>query len=113
MGSYKCIARIRIENTAASEGSDFGHGLAALLEGVKEGGSLNKAAKDMGMAYSKAWKTLKNTEKELGFELLERRAQHGSVLTEKGEEFLILFRLAEEKAQAAAQEVFDRFKIED
>jgi len=109
MENYKCIARIRIKNTCAVDGSDFGHGIAALLTGVEECGSLNKAAKDMGMAYSKAWKSIKNTEKELGFELLERRAQHGSVLTEKGSEFLMLFRLAEEKAQLAAQEVFEGF----
>ena len=110
MGKYKCIVRMRVENSDASDGSDFGHGLAELLSGVRESGSLNKAAKDMGMAYSKAWKSVKNTEKELGFELIERRAQHGSVLTEKGEEFLRLFNLAEAEAEKAAQKVFENFK---
>ena len=107
MEKFKCVARIRVRNAASSEGSDFGHGVAALLKGVKEQGSLNRAAKDMGMAYSKAWKTIKNTEAGLGFDLLERRAQHGSVLTDKGEDFLAAFTKAEESARRVAQKIFD------
>lgn len=111
MGKLKCTARIRVKNLHTDAGSEFGHGVAMLLSGVKDYGSLNRAAKDMGMAYSKTWKSIKNTEECLGFELLERRAQHGSVLTEKGEEFLLMFSLAEEKAQKAAQKVLDDFLI--
>ena len=32
----------------------FGRGVAMLCRGVRDDGSLNKAAKNMGMAYSKA-----------------------------------------------------------
>lgn len=109
MGNLKCVVRLRVESRKENEGSAFGHGTAALLEGVKEYGSLNRAAKEMGMAYSKAWKSIKKTEECLGFELMERKAQHGSVLTDKGEEFLIVFKNAEEEAQAAAQKVLDKF----
>lgn len=40
----------------------FGRGIARLCEGVERTGSLNKACKEMGMAYSKAWKIMHNTE---------------------------------------------------
>ena len=51
----------------------FGPGVAALLEGTDRHGSLQAAAGDMGMAYSKAWTTLRRCEQALGFPLLERK----------------------------------------
>ena len=37
----------------------FGKGTASLLRGVEKHGSLNKAAKELRMAYSKAWRLVK------------------------------------------------------
>ena len=48
----------------------FGPGIAALLRHVQQLHSLRAAAAQMGMAYSKAWTILKNSEKELGCKLL-------------------------------------------
>ena len=50
----------------------FGQGPYRLLVLVDKLGSLNKAASEMGMAYSKALNILKNAERELKIELLER-----------------------------------------
>ena len=44
----------------------FGPGMVMLLREVERTGSLQKAAKAMNMAYSKAWKMLKGAEKECG-----------------------------------------------
>ena len=41
----------------------FGPGMVMLLREVERTGSLQKAAKAMNMAYSKAWKMLKGAEK--------------------------------------------------
>lgn len=101
-----CIARLRIRNRESDTKTAFGHGTAQLLQGIVELASLNQAAKRMGMAYSKAWKSIRATEAHLGFALIERHAQHGSVLTEKGAKFLELFLRAEEAANKAAAEVF-------
>ena len=101
-----CIARLRIRNRESDTKTAFGHGTAQLLQGIVELDSLNQAAKRMGMAYSKAWKSIRATEAHLGFDLIERHAQHGSVLTEKGKKFLELFLRAEEAANQAAAEVF-------
>ncbi len=106
----ECIARLRIRNPGSDTKSAFGHGTAQLLQGIVELDSLNQAAKRMGMAYSKAWKSIRATEAHLGFELIERHAQHGSVLTEKGRAFLDCFLRAEEAAERAAAEVFREFQ---
>ena len=70
------------------EGKAFGPGLAALLHGVDETSSLQKAAASMDMAYSKAWKILKNAEEVWGLKLTDReiggKNGGGSVLTREG-----------------------------
>ena len=45
----------------------FGPGMVALLRAVEKTGSLQRAARSMNMAYSKAWKMLRVAEKEWGF----------------------------------------------
>ena len=73
--------KLTIENPKDESGSAFGPGVAALCLGVRETGSLNAAAKNMGMAYSKAWRIMKDTESSLGVQLLVRDGAHGSTLT--------------------------------
>ncbi|WP_139650903.1 winged helix-turn-helix domain-containing protein [Raoultibacter phocaeensis] len=80
--------RLSIENPASESGSVFGRGIANLCLGVRETGSLNAAAKGMGMAYSKAWRIIKETEAALGVQLLDRDGAHGSTLTEAGDKIL-------------------------
>lgn len=108
--SLECIARLRVRSADNDTRSAFGHGTAQLLQGIVELESLNQAAKRMGMAYSKAWKSIRATEEHLGFDLIERHAQHGSVLTEKGRRFLDCFLCAEEAANRAAAEVFQSWE---
>lgn len=70
----------------------FGPGVEELLRLVDETGSLHMAAARMEMSYSKAWKMLKSTERELQFPVLERQAGGAgggfSKLTPEGREFL-------------------------
>lgn len=70
----------------------FGLGCAQLLEGVAEERSLNRAAKRMGMAYSKAWRVVREAEGQLGMQLLERDGARGSELTADGERVLAAYR---------------------
>ena len=102
-----CITRLRIRRGEEDTKTAFGHGTAQLLQGIRELKSLNRAAKRMGMAYSKAWKSIRSTEDHLGFPLIERKAQHGSELTEQGERFLDYFLRAEAAAEEAASKVFE------
>ena len=70
----------------------FGDGPCRLLKLVEETGSLRKAAAEMGMAYTKAMKLLKQAEQAVGKPLTERviggAKGGGSQLTEAGKELV-------------------------
>lgn len=70
----------------------FGPGVARLLSGVEELGSLRRSAARMQMSYNKAWGIVHACEEQLGFALLERRiggaGGGGAELTEKGHALL-------------------------
>ena len=55
-------------------GKAFGDGPYELLRRVEKKKSLHRAANQMGMAYSKAWRLIRTMEERLGFVLLERKA---------------------------------------
>ncbi len=78
--------RIIFEN---AEGDKvFGKGPYLLLLKVKEFGSLNKAANEMGMSYSKAFNVIKKCEKSFSKQFMTREIGGakggGSTLTEDG-----------------------------
>ena len=76
--------KLSLQSQDGQDGAVFGSGVAQLCRGVEQWGSLNKAAKEMNMAYSKAWRIMKHTEASFGIQLLERNGAHGSVLTSEG-----------------------------
>ena len=107
LANLKPTIRLSIMNPDAESGSLFGRGIASLCLGVRETGSLNAAAKGMGMAYSKAWRIIKDTEAALDLQLLNRDGAHGSDLTEAGNKLLDTYLAIEEKLQKEAEELFD------
>lgn len=70
----------------------FGPGVASLLVRVKEFHSLRSAAQSMEMAYSKAWKIVRQAENGLGCKLLSSttggKGGGGAVLTAEAEQIL-------------------------
>jgi molybdate transport system regulatory protein len=84
----------------------FCRGVAQILTGVIELGSINAATKAIGMAYSKAWRILKEAEAEFGFNFVDRYGARGSTITPKGEELLKRFLKAEANAAAGANQAF-------
>lgn len=107
LANLKPTIRLSIMNPDAESGSLFGRGIASLCLGVRETGSLNAAAKGMGMAYSKAWRIIKDTEAALDLQLLNRDGTHGSDLTEAGNKLLDTYLAIEEKLQKEAEELFE------
>ena len=111
MGVKQLKPRIKltIETPRSQGGPAFGPGIAALCEGVRETGSLNAAAKRMGMAYSKAWRVIRDTEEALGFALLDRDGAHGSTLTKNGDKLLNTYRelqaIVQNQAEASFKEI--------
>ncbi len=89
--------RLSVKGENVEQDAGFGYGIASLCLGVRERGSLNAAAKSMGMAYSKAWRVIRDSEASLGMQLLDRDGAHGSVLTPEGNRLLdAYFEIAEE-----------------
>ena len=78
----------------------FGPGVASLLEEVREKRSLRAAAGAMGMAYSKAWRIVRDAEEALGYKLLNStiggRHGGGAALTEEAEALLSAYQRSEE-----------------
>lgn len=70
----------------------FGDGPCQLLKLVEELGSLRAAAKEMGMAYTKAMKLLRHAEDAVGCTLTQRAiggaGGGGSCLTKEGKELV-------------------------
>lgn len=98
--------RLSIENPDTQSGSVFGRGIANLCIGVREFGSLNASAKKMGMAYSKAWRIIKETEAALGTNLLIRDGAHGSELTDDGNKLLDTYIAIDKKLSEKALELY-------
>lgn len=94
------------------EGKAFGPGIATLLRNVEKNGSLQGAASAMNMAYSKAWKILKETEKEWGIPLTDRetggRDGGGSTLTPEALEILEHYEAFIRDSRNALNQLFEQ-----
>lgn len=73
-------------------GVAFAEGRRMLLDAVDQLGSLNAAAKELGMSYRAAWGKIKATEKVLGIKLLEvatgGKGGGGATLTTEAKELI-------------------------
>lgn len=109
MHPFRCTFRLQFRNERM-EKPFFGPGVATLLRLTEETGSLHTAAKEMGMAYSKAWKILKNAEEALDVKLLERRSGGAgggfSRLTEEGRSILKRFEILEKALRETRDQKF-------
>lgn len=110
MGVKQLKPRIKLtfENPKSDVNAAFGPGIAALCEGVRETGSLNASAKRMHMAYSKAWRVIRETEKAIGFDLLDRDGAHGSTLTKNGEKLLDAYLKLQADIQKRTEDAFKK-----
>lgn len=108
LSKLEATVRLTVENPKQKGGSVFGPGIAALCTGVQKLGSLNAAAKSMGMAYSKAWRIIKDTETALGFPLLIRDGAHGSTLTEEGSQLLGIYASIQEKLTKESVKLYQK-----
>ena len=102
----KTSIRLSVGNPHTEQEAGFGHGIAALCLGVREKGSLNAAAKGMGMAYSKAWRVIKDSEASLDMQLLNRDGARGSALTPDGNRLLDAYLEISAALSAEAERLF-------
>lgn len=96
-------------NEDLSPGHGFGRGIELLLDGVEKYGSLNRAAKELGMAYSKAWRVIRLAEAEFQTPLLVRDGPRGSRITQEGTVLLERYLEMNRAAREAAEEIFAKY----
>ena len=101
----KSDCKLYIQNGAGSK--FFGKGPLTLLKLTQELGSLNRAAKSMDMAYSKAFRLVKDAEEAVGFPLLERQTGGkdggGSKLTRKAVKWIAMYEAWEQDVRAYSE----------
>lgn len=82
----------------------FGRGPVSMLKWVDELGSINKAAVQMGMSYSKAMRLIANIETHMGFSVVERQVGGvrggGSRLTSEARDLIDRFEAMETEIRA-------------
>lgn len=100
--------KLIIDKPDVEAASSFGPGIADLCRGVRETGSLNAAAKRMGMAYSKAWRIIKETEAATDMQLLIRDGARGSSLTPEGNTLLNTYDDLKRQVQSYSEQTFDQ-----
>ncbi|HHV38051.1 MAG TPA: LysR family transcriptional regulator [Tepidimicrobium sp.] len=91
----------------------FGKGPCTLLKMVEKLGSLNKAAKELNMSYSKAWGIINRAERLLGYSLLETKTGGtgggGSYLTDKAKILIKDYDLFSNEARISLEGIFKKY----
>ncbi len=89
----------------------FAEGRRMLLEAVDRLGSLNAAAKELGMSYRAAWGKIKATEEALGLKLLDvttgGKGGGGAKLTQEARELVSLYNTYTKKMSLIAEKEFN------
>ncbi len=92
--------------------SILGEGKWKLLKAIQETGSLKEATKIMDLSYRKTWQNLKNIEKKLGFQIIEktRGGEKGghTTLTKKGNEMVTFFDKLYQEMDPAIKHKYDK-----
>ena len=103
----------RVKLTIHGEERFFGPGICELLERIRATGSIQAAAAEMKMSYTKAWRIINRAEKEMGVNLITRvsggRNGGSSSLTEAGETAVRAFREMERKLSEEAERLMKTY----
>ncbi len=92
----------------------MGAGVLWLLKAIEHTGSLRKAAREINISYSKAYKMINNLELSLGKTVVDRKKggqeRTGTQLTVFGEQLYHLYNDFQEKAKAQLEKPYSEFK---
>ncbi len=95
-----------------NHGKAFGDGPYELLRRVEKMTSLHRAASQMGMSYSKAWRLIQTLEERLGFALLERKvggpSGGGSRVTSRGKNLMSHYERFRKDVQGSIEKVYQK-----
>lgn len=103
----------RVKLTLWGSEKFFGPGVCELLERIRDTGSIQAAAAQMEMSYTKAWRILNRAEKGVGVPLITRVAGGkkggSSTLTEAGARAVADFRAMEARLSEAGNALLNEY----
>ena len=105
--------KLKVKISIADENNRgfFGIGIVWLLEEIDKTGSINKAAKNMKMSYSKAHKILKRAEEKFGKKFLIKKKggieRGGAELTDFAKEFIESYKNFQKSIKDFANQKFE------
>jgi molybdate transport system regulatory protein len=86
----------------------MGEGRLALLDAITVTGSINQAAKHLGMSYKSAWSKIRSTETRCGAKIVHTDRAAGSRLTAEGRALLERYRQLKRRCLAADDAIFEQ-----
>ncbi|GAQ94259.1 molybdate transport system regulatory protein [Thermodesulfovibrio aggregans] len=111
-GDYELKGKIWIEG---GEGTFLGYGRIALLEKIKQHGSISKAAKALNMSYRQAWRLINSMNRQAGKPFVETqvggKSGGGTKITETAEKAIEQFWRIHEDFKKFLSEEIKNFKI--
>ncbi|AEH23031.1 putative transcriptional regulator, ModE family [Thermodesulfobacterium geofontis OPF15] len=111
-GEYTLKGKIWIEG---SEGTFLGYGRIALLEKIKQYGSISKAAKALNMSYRQAWRLIASMNRQAKKPLVETqvggKGGGGTRITETAEKAIEQFWKIHENFKKFLSEQIKNFEI--
>jgi molybdate transport system regulatory protein len=107
------LIRFRID---FGEHSNIGPGKVALLEGIKDRGSVSEAARSMGMSYRRAWLLLNSVNQSFNLPAtinsVGGRGGGGAEITPFGSLLIERYREVERKLNAVAEEYLGEIRAQ-
>lgn len=92
----------------------MGAGVLWLLNAIERTGSLRKAAQEIDLSYSKAYKMINNLESNLGKAVVDRKKggqdRAGAELTAFGSQLCQLYNEFQEEAKKRVEEPYQEFR---
>lgn len=89
----------------------IGTGRLQLLKSINRLGSINKAAQELDMSYRAAWGKIKDSEKRLGYKLVDTKkggsSGGGAKLTSDAKEFITIYQEYEDLVKEKAEKLFE------
>jgi molybdate transport system regulatory protein len=111
MENKKLRVRIKVWIECETGETVFGEGQLSILEAIEKNGSINAAAKSMGMGYRSMWGRLKKIEQRMGRPLLIRQkggASGGrSILTPEAKAVVDQFRQLRQQLNDMSQKIYN------
>ncbi len=84
----------------------IGKGKMEMLESIEKTGSINQAAKQMGISYKTIWSRIKATEKHLNASIVHADRKLGTQLTAEGRELVRKYKQLKAACVSADDQIF-------